>query len=87
MEGKKEIIVAAKVIDSMEKFFSVEEIEKFHDFFNTNEWSPSIMARMLAKKIRIIKNEPEPNKKPLTLFSSQRALIKRFNESWDGNIF
>ena len=34
MEGKKEIIVAAKVIDSMEKFFSVEKkyrsIEKIH---------------------------------------------------------
>ena len=84
IEGKKEIITAARVIDSMDNFFSAEEIEIFHDFFNENEWSPSIMARMLEKKIRIIENEPdEPNKKPLTLFASQRAWIDKINKSWD----
>lgn len=77
-EGKREILTAVKVIDSLSQSFSIEDIETLCKFFSENEWSPSIMTRLLEKKIKIIKNIPnEANHEPLTLFKSERAWVQK----------
>lgn len=84
VEGKKLIRIAAKIVNSLNDKFTLEEIEAFCTFLDGNEWAPSIMRRMIEKQIRIIRHEPdEPNHKPLTFYARDRAYIQKLNKSWD----
>lgn len=76
-EGNREILVAARIIDSLSDKFPLEDIKTFKDFIDGNECAGIVINRLLEKKVKIIKNEPdEPNHRILTLFSHQRKWIK-----------